>query len=186
MWDEHRTRAPLSKKGSCQRQLTEGIDAESRGEKDRVGRIRKATNLSDKIANTSPKCRKERTSYRLIPSGLRPAPLLCKGSSIRQYPGATVLCPFASMFLHFKSQFIVPEHREKRLPTRGSRLVFRGTDQARIARSLANSVPLAWAKSFRRSSTVSFCLASPSTSTMILPSCIMISRLPWAMASRML
>ena len=106
MWDAHCTRAPLSKKGSCQRQLTEGIDAKSRGEKDRVGRIRKATNLSDKIANTSPKCRKERTSYRLIPSGLRPAPLLCKGSSIRQYPGATVLCPFASMFLHFKFQFI--------------------------------------------------------------------------------
>ena len=113
MWDAHCTRAPLSKKGSCQRQLTEGIDAEDVGEKDRAGRIRKVNDLSGVIVNTLPKSRKKRTLHCLIPSGLRPAPLLCKGSSIRQYPGATVLCPFASMFLHFKLQLIVGSFKTK-------------------------------------------------------------------------
>ena len=53
-----------------------------------------------------------------------------------------------------------------------------GFDQPKIARSLANSRPLALANSFSRSSTVSFCFSSPSTSTTIWPSCIIMSRLP--------
>ena len=113
MWDEHRTRAPLSKKGSCQRQLTEGIDAEDVGEKDRAGRIRKVKDLSGVIVNTLPKSRKKRILYCLIPSGLRPAPLLCKGSSIRQYPEFAVPRPSVSMFPHFKLQLIVGSFKTK-------------------------------------------------------------------------
>ena len=52
--------------------------------------------------------------------------------------------------------------------------------------SSASSEPLALLKRASRSGTVSFFLSSPETSMTIFPSYIMMSRLPWAMASFML
>ena len=62
-------------KGELSAQLTEGIDAADRIQKDHVGRIRKVIDLSDDIVIVLPKCHKKRTPYCLIPFGLRPAPL---------------------------------------------------------------------------------------------------------------
>ena len=58
--------------------------------------------------------------------------------------------------------------------------------QPSIALSLLNSSPLALENNPRSCSTVSFSFSSPETSTMILPSCIIIRRLPYLMASRIL
>ena len=56
----------------------------------------------------------------------------------------------------------------------------------RSARSFANSAPLALENCSRSISTVSFCFSSPLTSKMMRPAFIIISLLPWAMASFML
>ena len=58
--------------------------------------------------------------------------------------------------------------------------------QDRSILSLASSEPLARLNRASRSGTVSFFFSSPDTSMTIRPSYIMMSRLPWTMASFML